>query len=578
MNHQKSDNQIFIDNDGIKSKILLVDDSEADGITLRRLIKDDYTITQVFDEDEAIDAVRRELPDCVLIDYRLVKATGIEVLDKLIHLDLGKPVAFIVLTGHESISLALEAMKTGAHDFLSKNDLNKDKIGRSIKLAIRNAELAFQVKYLAYHDTLTGLPNRKIFWQRLNHHIATSQSKVEPFAVIYVDIDRFKQINDSYGHHIGDRVLAEVAKRISLCVQGRDIVSRLGGDEFGVILHDIVHQEHATVVADRIRDLLTAPFEIESRELSVTASLGVSMYPANGENPDEIVRSSDLAMYRVKKDGGNKYRVFTEAMRTEVQKRLLIEQELSQALGRGQFVIHYQPIVNRAEHVVALEALLRWERPGVGLVSPLDFIPLLEETRQIIAVEHWVLATVCKQYHSWIHKGLGPLRVHVNLSPIQFEESGIEHTIRDTLRCSNLAPGWLELEITESSVIKDVDRCIQAVHSLQELGVQVSLDDFGMGYSSLSALARLPIRGLKIDRSFLRGLPDDSGDVGIVQAIIAMARSLNMHVIAEGVENTRQLVFLETHYCDYFQGYLFSQPLPAEQVTQLLQRQTLQVR
>jgi diguanylate cyclase (GGDEF)-like protein/PAS domain S-box-containing protein len=430
-----------------------------------------------------------------------------------------------------------------------------------------------QIRTLAYHDALTGLPNRLLFNDRLAMALAQAQRRQQRVGVLFVDLDRFKIINDSLGHGFGDRLLQSVAHRIQGSIRDGDTLARLGGDEFTVLVPGVDGPEDVTKVAEKILDVVRSPFELDARELFITTSLGVSVYPEDGTDVEELVKNADTAMYRAKEQGRDNYQLYTPAMNARALERLHMENGLRKALAQNELVVYYQPLVDlRSGRIEAVEALVRWNHPELGLIGPSDFIPLAETTGLIVPIGPWVLRTACEQVRKWQLLGFTDLCVCVNLSMRQFQDPQLAAQIRGALVESGLPPRALELEITESSAMENAEMTMAILADIKALGVKISIDDFGIGYSSLSQLKRLPINTLKIDQSFVRDITTDPDDAAIARAIIAMAHSLKLKVVAEGVETAEQLAFLTQHRCDKIQGFYFSRPLPAAECEPVLDR------
>ncbi|MHB1140389.1 MAG: EAL domain-containing protein [Sulfuricaulis sp.] len=429
-----------------------------------------------------------------------------------------------------------------------------------------------QLQFLAHHDALTNLPNRALFLERLDHALTRSRWTKRPLAVLFLDLDRFKNINDTLGHDIGDSTLQVAAKRLTDCVRDGDTVARFGGDEFTVLLEDLANSDDVPNVAQKILEALSRPFDVEGREFVVTTSIGISLYPSDGDDSLKLLRNADTAMYRAKEQGRNKYQFYSSEMSAKALEKFMLESSLRYALERQEFLLYYQPQVNLATgKVTGVEALLRWQHPELGLVSPTQFIPVAEETGLMKFIDEWVLSTACAQGQAWRSAGLPPLTVIVNLSGRTFNEPRMMETVSQALANSCFAPGMLELEITESVLMHNAEATVEMLEQLNRMGLRLAVDDFGTGYSSLSYLKRFPIHTLKIDQSFVRDVTSDGDDASLVTAIIAMGHALELNVIAEGVETPEQLEFLRRHGCDGMQGYLFSRPLPAQEITRLLQ-------
>lgn len=420
------------------------------------------------------------------------------------------------------------------------------------------------IQHQAYHDALTQLPNRLLFVDRLNQELSRQSWQKRPVAVVFLDLDQFKRINDTLGHSVGDALLGGVAERLRECVREGDTIARLGGDEFTLILTDLAKPDDVAEVAKKLLGSFSTPFYVESRELFVTASIGISVYPTDGETAETLLKHADTAMYRAKDLGRNHFQFYVPSMNARVSERLAIETGLRRALERNELRLVYQPQVDlQSNELIGVEALLRWHRPDGETVPPADFIPVAEETGLIVPIGEWVLRTACQQAVAWHVAGAIGLQVSVNISARQFRHGGLVESIRTTLKTTGLDPRNLELELTES-IIQNAEATIATLRELSEMNVQLAIDDFGTGYSSLSYLNRLPINKLKIDRSFVKDLPHQSDGCSIVSAIITLALSLRLKAIAEGVELPEQMEFLRALNCDGVQGYLISKPLPAE--------------
>lgn len=439
---------------------------------------------------------------------------------------------------------------------------------------MRNREFTVrQLTYLAYHDMLTGLPNRQKFQQTVGMSIRKAKLSGRKLSVMFIDLDRFKNVNDTFGHAFGDLLLTEAAERLKSGLHAGDCVSRQGGDEFTVLIKDTSQPQDAEKVAQQIIHLLSQPFAIDGHELRVGCSIGIAMYPQDGEDPITLMKNADTAMYRAKELGKNGYQFYKAEMNDTVIQKLVMEEWLNKALEQEEFVLYYQPQVDIfTARMNGMEALIRWNHPRLGFISPGEFIPLAEETGLIIPIGQWVLRTACKQNKAWQLAGFPPLKMAVNISPIQFHQHDFVQVVLDALQESGLEPRYLELEITEGIAMYHVDQVIQKLQTLRELGVHISMDDFGTGYSSLNYLKKFPIDKLKIAQQFVRDITVDPDDAAIVQAIMAMALSLKLNVIAEGVETEEQLSFLLDIKCREIQGYIYSKPVPANEFTDLMLR------
>lgn len=430
-----------------------------------------------------------------------------------------------------------------------------------------------RLQRLANMDTLTGLPNRALFFDRLKQGIIHARRQQHSLAILFLDLDQFKNINDTLGHVMGDDLLKDVADCLKKCVRSGDTVARHGGDEFVILLSDIRYKEDAALVAQKMIDSLIRPFVENDHQLFISASIGISIYPDDGEDDLSLIRHADMAMYRAKDMGRNNFQFYQQDMGDRASERLAMESSLRKALQNKEFMLFYQPKMDLTTgRICGVEALIRWQHPERGMILPGQFIPLLEETNMICSVGQWVLHEACQQQKRWQESGLPELTIAVNLSARQFVNVDLPAQVLEILENTGLDPRLLELEITESILMEHKKTVITALHDLNAMGIQLSIDDFGTGYSSLNYLKRFPIHTLKIDRSFINDLPHDHDDVAITLAVIAMAKNLNLKVVAEGVETSEQLTFLIEHRCDEIQGYYISEPVPAEKLTRMLEQ------
>ena len=431
---------------------------------------------------------------------------------------------------------------------------------------------AERIQRLAYYDTLTDLPNRALLSDRLDLAIAHAKRSGYKCAVLFLDMDRFKNINDALGHSIGDQLLKSVATRLKECVREVDTVARMGGDEFVVVLDGAAETGSILSVARKMLHSLSQPYEVEGHNIRATPSIGISVYPEDGTDGESLIMNADSAMYHAKENGRNDFKFFVSDMKTKVTEKLFIESDLRKALEHGQFVLYFQPQVDiRTGHIIGAEALIRWNHPTAGLISPAKFIPIAEESGLIIPLGEWILNEACRQNLAWQKAGLTPISIAVNLSAVQFRQPNLCQLIGRVLSDTGLDPHYLELELTEGLVMSNTDSAIATLNGFKEMGVHISIDDFGTGYSSLSYLKHFPIDYLKIDQSFIRDITANPDDAAITTAIINMAQGLNLRTIAEGVETAEQLKFLRLHSCDVVQGYYFSKPVPATEFADILQ-------
>lgn len=467
----------------------------------------------------------------------------------------------------DGVELAIETSAAPIHD-RQGGVIGAVMVAHDVTVA---RELSHKLARLALHDSLTDVPNRTLLSDRLDQAMMRAHRAGTSVAVLYIDLDRFKHINDSLGHTIGDQLLRSVAERLQTCVRSSDTVSRQGGDEFIVLLADVVHPHDAALCAEKIILALDAPHRITGHDLRITASIGIATFPGDAADAQTLLRNADFAMYQAKYTGRNNYQFFRPEMNANAIERQSVETDLRQAVARREFVLHYQPKVDlETGAVVGVEALIRWHRPRHGMVLPARFIPVAEESGLILPIGRWVLDTACRQARAWQEDGLAPISIAINVSAVELRGKDFLANVQQILEHTRLEPRFLELELTETFMMQDWKSTAEILRALKGLGVRIALDDFGTGYSSLSYMKRFPIDALKIDQSFVRDMTTDSDDAGIVSAVIEMGRSLNMRVVAEGVQTREQLQFLKDRHCPEGQGFYFAPPAPAEQLMSLL--------
>ena len=572
------------------ARVLVADDDMNVRLLTRQCLeREGITVIEAADGHEALDAFVRERPDMVFLDVEMPGMTGLEVCRRIRAMPQGENVPIMIVTGSDDRESIDEGFRAGATQYKTK-PVNWSLLSRDVQYMLR-ASNAFNVlkrqedrlRYLAYFDPLTSLPNRRSFTEQLNRLLKRAR-RVHTFAaLLFIDLDNFKRINDSIGHARGDRLLVEIAKRLTSELRESDAISyysdasaedddgsaeiaRLGGDEFTIVLSDVHSTHDVETVARRIIQTLSEPIALHTHNPVVTPSIGIAMYPQDGEDADALVRNADTAMYAAKSDGRACFRFYNEEMNARSIEQLKLEEDLREALRSDQLSVVYQPqIESLTGRVVSLEALVRWRHPERGMISPADFIPVAEHTGQIIELGEWVLTAVAAQCSKWDALGLPGMRICVNISPLQFRRPDLLHYVRDFLSRSGMDPERLELELTESAIMTDGERNVAKLAELKNLGLDLAVDDFGTGYSSLNYLRKFPINTLKIDQSFVEDMNSADG-VAIVDAIIALARSLNMRSIAEGIETEEQLAYLTERRCDLLQGFFFSPPLQPEEI------------
>lgn len=584
-------------------KVLVSDDDMNVRLLTRQCLEaEDMVVVEAADGHQALEVFIRERPDFIFLDVEMPGMTGLEVCRRIRGMPQGANIPIMIVTGSDDRKSIDEGFEAGATQYKTK-PVNWSLLGRDVQYMLR-ASNAFnslkrqedRLRYLAYYDPLTNLPNRRSFNEQLNRILKRAQRTGTSAALLFIDLDNFKRINDSIGHGRGDRLLVEIAKRLSNELReddainyfsdtfsetcGSDVtlddrnteIARLGGDEFTVVLSDVKDIRDVEVVGGRIIASLSQPIALHSHNPVVTPSIGIAMYPQDGIDADSLVRNADTAMYAAKADGRACFRFYNEEMNARSVEQLKLEEDLREAMRQNQLELRYQPQVDtKTGAVVSLEALVRWKHPRRGLISPGDFIPVAERTGQIIELGEWVMSEVARHCTYWETLGLDHFRVCVNISPLQFNQPELTQTIRDFLDRSGLDPRRIELELTESAIMTDARANIEKLKELAALGLDLAVDDFGTGYSSLSYLKRFPITTLKIDQSFVADMSSTDG-AAIVDAIIVLAKTLNLRSIAEGIETQEQLRHLVKNKCDLLQGYYFARPLYPEDVPEALRR------
>lgn len=575
--------------------ILVVDDSRESLLLVGRQLEGaGYRVVVAREAEEAIQRADFLQPDLILLDVLIPNLSGFEICQRLKAMVSTQDIPVIFMTALKDVSDKVTAFDVGGVDYITKPFHIGEVLARvSTQLSLRamqqllnarNQQLQQQLneqqqqreelEYRATHDLLTGLPNRTLFLDRLGHAIERARRKRSRLAVLFIDLDKFKIINDTLGHGAGDELLQGVAERLRHCARKSDTLARLGGDEFVILAEDVKSTADLEKLVARLSRELSKPMVLAGLEYTLTSSVGISLYPKDGENAESLLKHSDVAMYQAKQNGCNTYRFFDSMMQENLNRRVSLERRLYQAIERDEFVLHYQPQINLQNgRICSLEALVRWQSPDEGLVLPGKFVPLAEESRLILALGEWVLQNACRQIKSWLGQGLPVVPVAVNLAAAQFAEPRLDKILEETLSGLDLDARHLELELTESMSMSDPERSITMMHRLKEIGVSLIIDDFGIGFSNLSYLKRFPVDKLKIDRSFVNGLIFNPEDRSIVLAVIRLAHSLGLKVVAEGVESEGQIRLLAEEGCDIFQGYQFSPALPAPEIDELLRRQ-----
>jgi diguanylate cyclase (GGDEF)-like protein len=563
-------------------KVLLIDDDAVDRAATKRALQREgagYEFVEAATAAEGIDLYRWTPYDVVLVDYRLPDSDGLQTLHAL-RRSPEFQAAIVILTGQDDEALAERCLEEGAQDFILKSELGSRHIGRALKQARHRFRLEetvhrhhTELRTLAEHDPLTGLSNRLYFDSSLRSAMPLALRHGEPLALMLLDVDEFKYVNDSYGHDIGDRFLREVSSRLQGALRAGDLLCRLGGDEFAVLAHQFASEEQSLYLAQRILDTMRRPIHLAGADMTCTVSIGVACYPSSAFSAEELMKHADLAMYKSKRSGRNRASFYSGDLNAHAVRRVTLEQELRAALAAGQFEVRYQPQFGPTGGIVAAEALLRWRHPVHGLVGPQYFLDIAEDCGLVVPIGAWVLMEACDQAAAWRRAGWSagePPMVSVNLSGVQLRNEDIVELVDIALEKSGLDPTALELEITENAIVEAPGRASNILDQLSSRGTSIALDDFGTGFSSLSHLRLFPISVLKIDKSFLQGAMLEAREESLFRSVIMMARNIDLETVVEGVETCAQAELARRHGADRLQGFLFAHALPPGEFEQLL--------
>jgi diguanylate cyclase (GGDEF)-like protein len=562
-------------------KLLLVEDNPDDAeflaASLRRCQQsEDVDLQHVTSLAEADRVLRGEGFDVVLLDLQLPDGSGMTCVDAIQKADPALPI--VVLSGQDNEDFAISFLNKGVQDYLVKWEGQGRSILRAVRYAIERKRSELRLNYLAQYDPITGIPNRQYFNDQLSRATARARREGRKVALLFLDLDGFKVVNDTLGHDAGDSLLREVAARLRASVRAGDVLARLGGDEFAVLLEGMNGPREVEALAKGLLKVIAEPCQIEGRQVVVTTSIGITMYPNDHSDTQTLMKNADIAMYQAKDKGRNNFKFFTHSMHEELMSYHHLESDIKRALTQEEFTLAFQPKVSLlSRRLQGLEALLRWRCPTRGDVSPGEFIPVAEESGHIVPMGHWVLNEVCRMLGQWQREGLDVVPVSINVSARQFQQADFHKRVSRALQAHKLDPSLIEIEITEGLLMEDVQAALRSLRALKAQGVRISIDDFGTGHSCLSYLRRFPIDTLKIDQSFVQEIGSSEDSEIIIDAIISLARSLRLRTVAEGVESADQLAFLVGRGCETAQGYLFGMPMEADLVAGIL-GQTIELR
>lgn len=548
-----------------KPHVLIVDDDASTRIVIRGIINEDgYNIQDAENGQEALDYCLKHMPDLILMDALMPELDGFAASKAIIAMESSIKPTILMVTSLQDEDTLDKAFSAGATDFIMK-PINATVLRRRVSRVLHSGHIDQHIHRLSYYDKLTSLPNRAFFIERCKNLLRSAKEHNSTIAVLFMDLDRFKMVNDLQGHEIGDALLKAFSERLESCVRSADIVARLGGDEFTVVLNNVGNMDAVAKIAEKIIKSMVSPFTFNDQKIYMSTSIGVALYPKNGETINELMRFADTAMFSAKASGGGCYEFYKNGMETEITRQIEIEAEIRRALENDEFVLHYQPQVDIHSNVLTgLEALIRWHHPTRGMVPPGLFIPIAEKTGLISAIGTWVLNQACEQLQSWLESGYDPVTISVNVSGGELTNSILLEKVAKALDDTKIPANLLKLEITEDTLAGCNEQTTHYLQELRNLGVTLAIDDFGTGYSSLNYLKLFPVDTLKIDRSFVKDLPDDVNSAAIVSGIIAMGHSLKLQIVAEGIETAEQKLFLQKEGCDIMQGFYLSKPLPVD--------------
>lgn len=558
-------------------RVLVVDDDEADFILVQEALSqtrgNSFLVEHITSFEQARDALLEDRYDIYLVDYYLGVESGLDLLREARKAHIDSPL--IVLTGADNSELDDVVMENGASDFLPKDELSSRLLERTIRHALERKKVERRLQTLIKQDPLTGLANRSLFEEDMKRSLARAKRNHCLLAVMFLDLNRFKEVNDLFGHHMGDLLLNRVAERIQAMIREEDVLARIGGDEFTLLLDSLKRPEDAAMVAEKIIDGLAKPVPTEEASLMVSASVGIALFPSGGETPTQLMQNADIALYEEKKNGGGNYQFFTRNLQTQLKRNAQIEKGLRRALEAGEFELHFQPQWRLKEQsIVGAEALVRWRQPDGSLLLPGEFIPVAERTGLIISMGEWIFELACRQLQQWSNQGLERLSIAINVSPRQLKSPQLITNIQSIVKRTGVDPRRIEIELTEALFADTDPETKDVLVHLKAMGMAIAIDDFGTGYSSMRYLKHFPLNALKIDRSFVSG--GDTSELAepvLARSVIALAKAMGLEVIAEGIETKEQLAYLKKKRCERGQGFYLATPMDASEFTALIQRQ-----
>lgn len=551
--------------------ILIADDDPSIRLVLRHSMEQcGYHVIEASTGIEAVQLAMEQCPDLILMDAVMPEMDGFRATKEIKKIKNCESVPILMATCLDDDKSISNAFDAGACDYLTK-PFNWSVLKHRISRMLHAADAERKIQHIAYHDALTGLPNRMLFMDRVGQAISRAQRESSQFALLFIDIDHFKVINDSLGHASGDHLLNIVSHRLKAVLRQSDTVARLGGDEFTIIVEDLVEAEFVGIVASNILTELEKPTIIDNKKVHISGSIGIALYPQDGDNFGSLLKNADTAMYKAKELGRKTFQFYAHEMSLKAMHRLDMENQLRNALDKEEFVVYYQPKINLKTNTCSgAEALVRWHHPDKGLIQPSDFIPLAEETGLITRLDEWVMMTACAQLKEWQVKNYAIDQMSINISARHFQEGGLVNFCKSLFEKIQIKPESVEVELTESALVKNYENAKNILDTIHNMGIRIALDDFGTGYASMSYLKEFPFDTVKLDRSFVHGIPNDKQNTAIVQAMIQLSDALDLSIVAEGVETEQQRIYLTENNCLYGQGYLWSKPIPAENFEKLL--------